>query len=66
MPNNRKAYVHGGVYEICFRTEEGLPLVAKPYLKVILESILARAQERYQVEVNHFDVIKRKPTTLTG
>ena len=57
MPNNRKAYVHGGVYEICFRTEEGLPLVAKPYLKVILESILARAQERYQVEVNHFDVM---------
>ena len=50
---NRKLYIHGTVVEVCFRTEEGLPLPAKPYVKVILESILARAHTLYPVTICH-------------
>ena len=30
MSRNRKCFIHGTMVEICFRTEEGLPLVATP------------------------------------
>ena len=57
MPNNRKVFVHGAVYESTFRTEEGLPFGPKPYVRVILESILARAQTLYPVKLCHFVVM---------
>ena len=52
MPN-RKLFVHRTVVEVCFRTEEGLPLPATPYIKVIIESVLARAQSLYPVIICH-------------
>jgi REP element-mobilizing transposase RayT len=51
MPRNRKLLIHGKVYEICFRTEEGLPFAPTPYIKAIWESILARAQSLYRVRI---------------
>lgn len=39
------------VVEITFRTEEGLPLVSTPYMRLILESYLARAQTKYPVKI---------------
>lgn len=51
MPRNRKLLIHGKIYEICFRTEEGLPFAPTPYIKAIWESILARAQSLYRVRI---------------
>ena len=51
--SNRKLFVHGTVVEVCFRTEEGLPLPATPYIKVIIERNLARAQTLYPVIICH-------------
>lgn len=57
MPRIRKCFVHGTTVAITFRTEEGLPLVASAYMRVILESILARAQSLYSVTICHFIVM---------
>ena len=54
---NRKIFIHGTVVEVCFRTEEGLPLPATPYIKVILESIFARAQSLFPVTICHYLVM---------
>ena len=51
MPRNPKLLIHGKIYEICFRTEEGLPFASTPYIKAIWESILARAQSLYRVRI---------------
>lgn len=39
------------------RIEEGLPLVPTPYMKCILESIFARAQTLFAVDLNHYLVM---------
>lgn len=51
MPRNRRCFIHDTLLEICFRTEEGLPLVASPYMTMILEGIIARAAEAYPVRI---------------
>jgi REP element-mobilizing transposase RayT len=53
MPRLRKLIIHNTLVEICFRTEEGLPLVATPYMQVILLSIFARAQSMFPVKFCH-------------
>lgn len=57
MPRTPRLFIAGKVYEICFRTEEGLPLVCSEYMTVILRGILAAAFSRYQVELGSFLVM---------
>lgn len=64
MARNRKAFFHGIPYELTFRTESGLPFPAQALIKYAMESILARAQTLYGVEItaallmsNHFHLI---------
>ena len=57
MPSNRKCYHRGSLIEICFRTEEGLPLVATPYMRAIIQSILARAFSKYRLTIVAFVVM---------
>jgi REP element-mobilizing transposase RayT len=53
MARLRKLIIHNTLVEICFRTEEGLPLVATPYMQVLLLSIFARAQSMFPVKFCH-------------
>lgn len=53
MPRLRKVFIRNSLVEICFRTEEGLPLVASHYMRVILLNIFARAQSKYPVKFCH-------------
>lgn len=57
MPNNPRCFVHKTVLDVTFRTEEGLPLVASEYMKVILRGIFARAQSLYPVTICHYLVM---------
>ena len=64
MARNRKLFIHDIPYELTFRTESGLPFPAQPLIKYAMESILARAQTLYGVEItavllmsNHFHMI---------
>ncbi len=51
MPRTPRLFVSGKIYEICFRTEEGLPLVCTPYMKIILEGILVRAFSMFDCQL---------------
>lgn len=51
MAHRPKLFVSGDVHEITFRTEEGLPLVPTPYMKVILYGITAQAFALYQARL---------------
>ena len=53
MANNRKCFFRGSLVELCFRTEEGLPFIATPYMLLIVQSILARAQSLYPLTICH-------------
>ncbi len=53
MPRNRKCIIHNSLVEVCFRTEEGLPFVATPYMRVIMTSVLAAAQNMFPVTICH-------------
>lgn len=53
MPSNPKLYVPNKVCFLTSRIEEGLPLVAAEHVKLILEGILARATEKYDVTLCH-------------
>lgn len=44
-------------YELTFRTEEGLPLVDTPYMRLIVESYLARAQQMFPVTITNLVVM---------
>jgi REP element-mobilizing transposase RayT len=57
MPNNPKIFIKKTTVEITFRTEEGLPLVATPYIEAILKSVLSRAQSLYPVTICHLLVM---------
>ena len=59
-----KSYIQGTTIELSSRTEEDLPLIATVYMRLILKSYLARAQELYPVALcavmimaNHFHFI---------
>ena len=51
MPRHRKHFVHGTVVEVTFRVEVGLPFVQTSYMRLIVESYLARAQYRYPITI---------------
>jgi hypothetical protein len=46
---NRKEFIPGTFIFVTFRTEEGLPFVALPFMNMLLESAIARAQKLYPV-----------------
>lgn len=54
MPNLKRCIIHNTLVEVCFRTEEGLPFVATPYIQAIMQSILAAAQSSYPTKICHF------------
>lgn len=54
MPRTPKVYLKGKIYEVCFRTEEGLPMVCTPYMNVIIHGILAQASSMYAITLFHF------------
>ncbi len=51
MPRNQKCFIHGTLIEVTFRAENGLPLPATPYIRCLLESVLARAQTLYYTRI---------------
>ena len=53
MSRNPKLFLHQQTYELCFRTEEGLPFVAAPYMKRLLLGYLAAAQTLYPITICH-------------
>ena len=57
MSRNRKCFIHGTVVELCFRTEEGLPLSPNPFIIQIILSTLAAAQTLYPVTIVAFLVM---------
>ncbi len=57
MSNNPKLFIRKTCVEVTFRTEEGLPLVAAPYIRVIIQGIFARAQSLYPISICHFTVM---------
>ncbi len=57
MPAWPKCFIHGTTVLVTFRTEEGLPLVPGPMMKLILLGILAAAQSMYPVRICHFIVM---------
>ena len=54
MPKNRKLFIHGDVHFITTRVVEGLPIVSSSFMKIILESIIARAQQLYDIKLGDF------------
>ena len=53
MSRNPKLFLNQQTYELCFRTEEGLPFVAAPYMKRLLLGYLAAAQTLYPITICH-------------
>ena len=49
----RKYYPHNSVLFCTARIEEGLPLVCSHNMNLIIEGILAKASNDYEIEVNH-------------
>jgi REP element-mobilizing transposase RayT len=54
MPRVPKTIFNRTTLIVTTRTEEGLPLVATSYMRAIIESILARAQQLHPVQVCHY------------
>lgn len=46
-----RVFISKQVYDICFRTEDGLPLIAAPFMEVILKGIFAAAMSIYSTRV---------------
>src|SRR5258707_941237 len=57
MARTPRLFIRQRIYEICFRTEEGLPLVCTPYMEVILRGILSEAFSRYEATLLSFLVM---------
>jgi REP element-mobilizing transposase RayT len=54
MPRNRKLFIHALPVEVSFRTQKGLPLPPNPLIRLLLSSVIARAQSLYSVTICHF------------
>lgn len=54
MPPNPKLYLNGRVHFVSTRTQQGLPFVAAEHMLLILEGILARATEEFDVTLCHY------------
>jgi REP element-mobilizing transposase RayT len=61
MPSNLKQYHNNTLIEVSFRTEQGLPLVVTPYMQVIIEGVMAAAQEKYPVKICHYIFMGNHP-----
>lgn len=57
MARSPKMFLHGSVYELCFRTQDGLPLTSARYLKRIIKGCLAAAQTKYRVTICQYLVM---------
>ena len=57
MPRNPRRIISGRVYDICFRTQKGLPFAPRPLINEIVVSCLARANRDQKVILNHFIVM---------
>ena len=57
MPRIRKCFIHGSVVEISFRAEQGLVLPSNLIMRLVLLSILARAQQSYPITICHYTVM---------
>jgi REP element-mobilizing transposase RayT len=53
MGRPRRQIISGNVYEICFRTKMGLPFVPTFYMKMLIESVVARVQRDLKVIICH-------------
>lgn len=53
MPRQRRQILSRGVYEICFRTERGLPFAVTNSMTLLIESVLARVQRDHKVTLCH-------------
>lgn len=53
MPRPRKVFFNDSVAFLTTSVEEGLLFPSNPLIKLLIESALGRAQELYDVEVNH-------------
>ena len=51
MPRNPRIFIHNRYYEICFRTEQGLPLVCSPIIEALFKGIVAKAATLYPVTI---------------
>lgn len=57
MPRNRKLIMNNEVRFVTMRTERGLPLLATPFMRLIIEGLLARAKELYPVIIGDLIVM---------
>lgn len=53
MGRPRKQIISHETYEICMRTQFGLPFVCSFYMELIMEGIMARVQRDMKVIINH-------------
>ena len=53
MPRTPRRFVSGNCYDICFRAQEGLPLVTRKVMALVIKSALARTQRDDKVVLCH-------------
>ena len=53
MARTRRRIRSHRLYEVCFRAYEGLPFVTTAYMRLIIESVMARAQKVHPVTLSH-------------
>ena len=53
MPQAPRKFKAGVPYEICFRARRGLPLAVTRYMRLLIESVLARTQRDCKVTLCH-------------
>jgi len=64
MSRLRRCILSNHVYEICFRTRKGLPFVCTRYMKLILKSVIARAQRDHKVDISNLLFMGNHPHML--
>jgi REP element-mobilizing transposase RayT len=54
MPQERRRYISGAVYEICFRAKEGIPLPPNRAINALIEAVVARVQRDEKLTLCHY------------
>ena len=57
MCRNRKHFIHNTLVEVTSRVQEGLPFIPTRFMRLILESELAKAQQLYPVRLTNLMVM---------
>ena len=57
MSRNRKHFIHNTLVEVTSRVQEGLPFIPTQFMRLILESELAKAQQLYPVKLTNLMVM---------